>query len=94
MHDNGTSSFLGTNGCSVILIGLFHVRHHILSQLLPTLVSALVLSRIPYCLSVYGKQVEKNITPAKNYQFWATRCVRPTKIGPFVGLARIWSIWF
>ena len=47
--------------CNGILIGLSHVRHQIPTDLLPTLVNALVLSHVRYCLAVFGNGSEKNI---------------------------------
>ena len=47
--------------CNGILIGLSHVRHQIPPSLLPTIVDALVLSHVRYCLTVYGNGSENNI---------------------------------
>ena len=47
--------------CNGILIGLSHVRHQIPSSLLPTIVDALVLSHVRYCLAVYGNGSENNM---------------------------------
>ena len=47
--------------CNGILIGLSHVRHQIPSSLLPTIVDALVLSHVRYCLTVFGNGSENNI---------------------------------
>ena len=47
--------------CNGILIGLSHVRHQIPADLLPTLVNALVLSYVPYCLVIFENGSENNI---------------------------------
>ena len=47
--------------CNGILIGLSHVRHQIPSSLLPTIVDALVLSHVRYCLAVFGNGSENNM---------------------------------
>ena len=61
--------------CNGILIGLSHVRHHIPSELLPTVVSALVLSHVRYCLSVYGNGSDKNIQRLQKVINFALRVV-------------------
>ena len=47
--------------CNGILIGLSHVRHQIPRDLLPTLVNALVISHVRYCLAVFGGGSERNM---------------------------------
>ena len=42
--------------CTGLLIGLSHARHSLPDGIIRTLVTALVISRIQYCLSVYGSQ--------------------------------------
>ena len=61
--------------CNGILIGLSHVRHQIPSELLPTVVSALVLSHVRYCLSVYGNGSDKNIQRLQKVLNFALRVV-------------------
>ena len=61
--------------CNGILIGLSHVRHQIPRDLLPTLVSALVLSHVRYCLAVYGNGSDKNIQRLQKIQNFALRVV-------------------
>ena len=58
--------------CNGILIGLSHVRHQIPSHLLPTLVNALVLSHVRYCLAVFGNGSEKTYSASK--KSWTLRC--------------------
>ena len=47
--------------CYGILIGLAHVRHCIPRELLPSLVNALVVSHVRYCLAVFGNGSQKNM---------------------------------
>ena len=49
-----------TRFCMGMLSGLSHVRHHLPDGVITTLVSALVLSQVRYCLSVYGNGSRKN----------------------------------
>ncbi|KAF0288234.1 hypothetical protein FJT64_013386 [Amphibalanus amphitrite] len=44
-----------------VLIGLSHCRHYLPDGVIKVLVTALVLSRIGYCLSVYGNGTQKNL---------------------------------
>ena len=46
--------------CTGMLTGLSHVRHYLPDGVITTLVSALVLSQVRYCLSVYGNGSQKN----------------------------------
>ena len=46
--------------CTGLLIGLSHVRHYLPDGVTKTLVVALVMSRIQYCLSVFGNGSQKN----------------------------------
>ena len=61
--------------CNGILIGLSHVRHQIPPELLPTVVNALVLSHVRYCLAVYGNGSENNIQRLQKVQNFALRVV-------------------
>ena len=61
--------------CNGILIGLSHVRHQIPPDLLPTLVNALVLSHVRYCLAVYGNGSEKNMQRLEKILNFALRAV-------------------
>ena len=47
--------------CIGMLAGLSHVRHQLPDGVITTLVSALVLSQVRYCLSVYGNCSIKNL---------------------------------
>ena len=61
--------------CNGILIGLSHVRHQIPTDLLPTLVNALVISHVRYCLAVYGNGSEKNTQRLQKIMNFAMRVV-------------------
>ena len=61
--------------CNGILIGLSHVRHQIPPELLPTLVNALVLSHVRYCLAVFGNGSEKNMQRLQKILNFALRAV-------------------
>ena len=47
--------------CMGTLVGLSHVRHHLPECVLTTLATALVVSQIRYCLSVYVNSTKKNM---------------------------------
>ena len=47
--------------CFGALIGLSHVRHHLPGDTIVTIVNALVLSHIRYCLPVYGNCSKRNL---------------------------------
>ena len=61
--------------CNGILIGLSHVRHQIPPELLPTLVNALVLSHVRYCLAVYGNGSENNMQRLQKILNFALRVI-------------------
>ena len=46
--------------CTGLLIGLSHIRHYLPNGVIKTLVMALVMTRIQYCLPVYGNGSKKN----------------------------------
>ena len=46
--------------CTGLLTGLSHVRHSLPDGILKTIVTSLVLSRVQYCLTVYGNGSKKN----------------------------------
>ena len=49
-----------TRRCFGILAGISHLRGHLPSSVIFTLVDALVLSQVRYCLTVYGNGTQKN----------------------------------
>ena len=61
--------------CNGILIGLSHVRQQIPPELLPTLVNALVLSHVRYCLAVYGNGSENNMQRLQKILNFALRVI-------------------
>ena len=65
--------------CFGILTGLFHVRHYLPPGTLPILVSALVLSHIRYCLSVYGNGSVKNLSVLDKILNFAARVISGKK---------------
>jgi len=53
---------LVTKRCFGILAGLSHLKHCLPASVLTTLVNALVLSQVRYCLSVYGNGTSTNLS--------------------------------
>ena len=49
-----------TRQCTGVLAGLAHCRHYLPDGVIKVLVTALVLSRIRYCLTVYGSGTQQN----------------------------------
>ena len=48
--------------CTGLLIGLSHARYRLPKETLATIVNALVLSTVRYCISVYGTAAAKNMS--------------------------------
>ena len=48
--------------CTGLLIGLSHARHRLPRETLTTIINALVLSTVRYCISVYGTACAKNMS--------------------------------
>ena len=61
--------------CYGILIGLAHVRHQIPPALIPTLVNALVVSHVRYCLTVFGNGTDKNMQRIQKILNFALRVI-------------------
>ena len=58
-----------SRSCTGMLIGLSHARHCLPDGVLKTIVTALVISRIQYCFTVYGNGSQKKLRQApKNIQ--------------------------
>ena len=55
-----------TRRCFDILSGLSHLRGRLPSSVISVLVSALVVSQIRYCITVYGNGSNKNLTRIQN----------------------------
>ena len=53
---------LVTKRCFGILAGLSHLSHCLPSSVMTTLVNALVLSQVRYCISVYGNGTQYNLS--------------------------------
>ena len=68
-----------TRKCFGILIGLSHIRHYLPAEILPTIVAALVLSRVRYCLPVYGNGSRKNLTKIQKVINFAARVISGRK---------------
>ena len=61
--------------CMGLLVGLSHIRHYIPDGVIKTLVMALVMSRIQYCLTVYGNGTKKNFQRIQKIINFAARVI-------------------
>ena len=61
--------------CCGILVALSHIRHFLPPETLPDIVTALVISHIRYCLSVYGSGSAKNLTTIQRILNFAARVI-------------------
>ena len=61
--------------CMGILSGLSHARHHLPNGVIGTLVTALVISQIRYCISVYGNGSKQNSERIQKVLNFAARVV-------------------
>ena len=61
--------------CFGILTGLCHIRHYIPRSAMVTLTTALVISQIRYCISVYGNSTKKNMERVQKILRFAARVV-------------------
>ena len=61
--------------CMGVLIGLSHARHCLPDGVLKTIVTALVISRVQYCLSVYGNGSQKNLDRLQKIINFAARVI-------------------
>ena len=61
--------------CCGILVSLSHLRHFLPAEILPDIVSALVLSHIRYCLVVYGSGSARNLHRIQKLLNFAARIV-------------------
>ena len=61
--------------CTGLLIGLSHARHCLPDGIIRMLVTALVVSRIQYCLSVYGNGSQKNFDRLQKILNFAARVI-------------------
>ena len=67
-------SFL-TRRCYGMLTGLVHLRHYLPEAVLSTVVSALVLSHVRYCLTVYGNGTVKNLDKIQKILNFSARVI-------------------
>ena len=58
-----------------VLIGLSHARHCLPDGILKTIVTALVISHVQYCLSVYGNGSQKNFDRLQKVLNFAARVI-------------------
>ena len=61
--------------CVGTLAGLSHARHRLPPGVITTLVTALVLSQVRYCISVYGNGTKKNIKRIQKVINFAARVI-------------------
>ena len=64
-----------TTKCFGTLTSLSHIRHYLPSSILPTLISGLVLSKIRYCLSVYGNGSGQNLRAIQKIMNFSSRVI-------------------
>ena len=65
--------------CFGMLTGLAHLRHHLPESVLSTLVSALVLSHVRYCITVYGNGTAKNLDRIQKILNFSARVISGRK---------------
>ena len=68
-----------TRRCFGMLTGLVHLRHYLPESVLSTLVSALVLSHVRYCLTVYGNGSAKNVERVQKILNFSARVISGRK---------------
>ena len=61
--------------CFGVLIGMSHLRHYLPPSVVSTVVNALALSQIRYCLTVYGNGTQKNITRIQKVINYAAKII-------------------
>ena len=61
--------------CMGVLIGLSHARQSLPDGVLKTIVTALVISRVQYCLTVYGNGSQKNFDRLQKILNFAARVI-------------------
>ena len=74
--------------CIGLLIGLRHLRHFLPRRVLLTIVQGLVISRVRYCLSVYGNGSAANGARLLKVINFATRVVTGLRKHDYVTRAR------
>ena len=61
--------------CTGMLLGLSHVRHQLPQGVIASLVTALVLSQVRYCISVYGNGTKKNVARVQKVLNFAAKVI-------------------
>ena len=61
--------------CTGVLIGLSHARHCLPDGILKTIVTALVISRVQYCLTIYGNGSQQNFDRLQKIMNFAARVI-------------------
>ena len=61
--------------CTGTLLGLSHVRHLVPHGVITSLVTALVLSQVRYCISVYGNGSKKNMAKIQKVLNFAAKVI-------------------
>ena len=64
-----------TRRCTGTLIGLSHVRHVVPPGVITSLVTALVLSQVRYCISVYVNGTKKNMVIVQKILNFAAKVI-------------------
>ena len=64
-----------TKSCFGVLSGLSHLRGHLPPAVIPTLVDALVVSQVRYCISVYGGTTKQNLSRVQKIINYAAKVV-------------------
>ena len=64
-----------TKSCFGVLSGLSHLRGHLPPSVILTLVEALVVSHVRYCISVYGSTTKQNVSRIQKILNYAAKVV-------------------
>ena len=64
-----------TRRCFGTLAGLAHLRHHVPAHVVEMLVTALVMSQVRYCISVYGNGSSNNLSRIQKIINFAVRVI-------------------
>ena len=81
--------------CTGMLLGLSHVRHQLPQGVIAALVTALVLSQVRYCISVYGNGTKKNAAGVQKVLNFAAKVIfgRKKKLITLRTCDRGWDGW-
>ena len=64
-----------TKNCFGVLSGLSHLRGHLPAAVILTLVGALVVSQVRYCVSIYGSTTKQNVSRIQKVLNYAAKVV-------------------